>query len=333
MARKTPLQIRQVSRLVHKLQPSIKKAFESAIEKASADFDAKELVRAIDNKDVERVIQILRIEDKMMFPFSEAIRNAFMLAGASVEAELPRSVAGRFSFDGSRPRAARIAAAQAAKEITNLQGTAPQVIRAMMVDAIKTNRPAREVARDLVGRKVGRKRVGGILGLSRPQAQSIIRSRGLLTGSPSGMTEYLGLKLRDRRHDRVIKAAIKSGSTLPRAKVQEILEDHKQKALSFRSRLVARDEAFTAQALGRKEAYAQILEDNLVSEVTKKWVHGLSENPRPDHLAMDGTVVPLNEKFVFDDVSMDHPHDPAGGAEHSNHCRCTAFYRVQVPKG
>ncbi len=70
-----------------------------------------------------------------------------------------------------------------------------------------------------------------------------------------------------------------------------------------------------------------------VADVTIRWQHNLSAEPREEHLAMDGTVLSISERFQFSDVAMAHPHDPAGGAKHSIGCRCVGVYRVELERG
>ncbi|MEP5730818.1 MAG: hypothetical protein ABJL67_15780 [Sulfitobacter sp.] len=113
-----------------------------------------------------------------------------------------------------------------------------------------------------------------------------------------------------------------------------VTEAYKAKASGARAKRVAANEAFTAQASGRDEAYRQLVEDGKVESATVRWQHNLSILPRHDHVDMEGTVNQVGEDFVFPDgTRMSHPHDPRGGAEHSNGCRCIGVYRVKLPRG
>jgi hypothetical protein len=130
-----------------------------------------------------------------------------------------------------------------------------------------------------------------------------------------------------------VRKAIKDGKALSPADVDRVTDAYKSKASGNRAKIVARNEAFVAQAAGRAEGYQQLLDDGKVEAVTKKWQHGFSQEPRQDHLRLDGETIDFDEAFVMDDgVRMRFPHDPAGGAEHSIGCRCTCVYRVKYAR-
>jgi len=131
----------------------------------------------------------------------------------------------------------------------------------------------------------------------------------------------------------MIKSAISEGRALSQADVDRVMDAHKAKATGYRGKVVARTEAFTAQATGRSEGYRQLIDSGKVEAVTKKWVHGLSLNAREDHRRMDGEVIGFDELFVMDDgARMRFPHDPNVGVQHSINCRCTVFYRTITAK-
>jgi uncharacterized protein with gpF-like domain len=57
----------------------------------------------------------------------------------------------------------------------------------------------------------------------------------------------------------------------------------------------------------------------------KQWVHGGSKVPRPDHLAIDGLVVPINEPFPVGDPPLMFPHAPDGSPEDVINCSCVSI--------
>lgn len=339
MARKT-LQQRKIEALLQRQSVAVRKAFLEAMQKATNAVDRGELVRLLELGDVERAAALFRIERGTMFPLSEAIRDAFIGGGLAVADELPKGLSGVFGFDGRHDRAVALAERQAAELVTNISEDAIANARKVIVDGLDTNRSLNSVARDLVGRKVGRQRVGGIIGLTEPQTDRMINLRSML-GDPEQIGDYFKdadmkiprYKESDRRFDAMVRRAIKSGKALPAADVDRIGDAYKAKASGNRAKVVARNEAFTAQAAGREEAYQQLLDDGKVEAVTKKWQHGFSKEPREDHLRMDGETIDFDEVFVMDDgARMRFPHDPAGGPEHSISCRCTCVYRVKLPR-
>ena len=67
-------------------------------------------------------------------------------------------------------------------------------------------------------------------------------------------------------------------------------------------------------------------------EVKKVWRHGgaiPNRQARPDHLAMEGVSVGLNESFRLPSGAlMQYPGDPNGGASEVIHCGCSITYEV-----
>ena len=55
----------------------------------------------------------------------------------------------------------------------------------------------------------------------------------------------------------------------------------------------------------------------------KKWSHSsVPKVPRPDHLAIDGLVVPIDQPFPVGDPPLMFPHDSNGSPEDVINCRC-----------
>lgn len=332
MARKSAQQ-RRIEALLKAQSAAIQKAFLEAIAKAKLNVDRAELLRLLEAGQIERAAQLFRIERGVMFPISEAIRDAFIAGGMAVADDLPKGLSGVFGFNGSHPNAVRIAEQQAADLVTNISDDAISSARKVIVDGLDTNRSLNSVARDLVGKKVGRTRKGGIIGLTEQQTDRMINLRSML-GDPDRIGEYFkGDKPRykesNRRFDAMVRRAIKDGKALSAADVDKITDAYKAKASGNRAKVIARNEAFTAQAAGRDESYRQLLDSGKVESVTVRWQHNHSVSARADHKYMDGTVIQLGETFDFGGVRMKHPHDPAGGAEHSINCRCIAVHRVK----
>ena len=58
----------------------------------------------------------------------------------------------------------------------------------------------------------------------------------------------------------------------------------------------------------------------------KKWIHSvISKAPRPDHLAIDGLVLPMDEVYPVGDPPLMYPHAPDGSAEDVINCRCMSI--------
>lgn len=324
----------QLAALLKKLEPAIQKAFIASILKAGAAINQKALIESLSAGDLEGAAQLLRIEQAALFPLVEAVRGAFVEGGLAVGSALPKGISGKFGFDGRSLQAEQWVRTEGARLIQGIEEESLAQARLVIRAGLEAGFSPAKIARELTGKVVGSKRVGGFLGLTTQQTDSIIRGRAKLSsGNPALMREYMDLKLRNRNYDATINRAISSGTPLTGSQIDTIIEAHKTKALGYRGQVIAKNEAFTAQAAGQSEGFRQVLARGDVEAVTKRWQHNLSEFPREEHVEMDGTVVDFDEDFVMSDgVRMSHPHDPRGGAKHSVGCRCVAIYRVVVAK-
>lgn len=324
----------ELDRLLAGLDKTVRAAFEDAIRRHAARINLVALADALRRGDIATAQEIAAIKPRDVARIGEVLRNAFF-AAADLAGRGGRGVVGLFQFDGRRPEALAWAEQNSARLITRLTEESRDAVRETITGGLDLNRSAQSVARDIAGRRVGAARVGSIVGLTGPQAASIARARvGLSSGNPAAMRDYLKLALRDRKFDRLVRRAIKEGRPISRADLDRMLEAHKVKALAYRGKVIAQAETFKAAAAGRDQAYRQMLEMDGVTGVTVRWQHNLSAEPRVEHIAMGGTVLPIGQPFVFpDETAMLHPHDDTAPARHVIGCKCIAVYRVQVEKG
>jgi len=320
--------------LLSRIDVEVRKAFEAAIRNQAGRINLVALADALRRGDIAAAQEIAAIKPRDVARIGEVLRNAFF-AAAALAGRGGRGVVGLFQFDGRRPEALAWAEQNSARLITRLTEESRDAVRETITGGLDLNRSAQSVARDIAGRRVGAARVGSIVGLTGPQAASIARARvGLSSGNPAAMRDYLKLALRDRKFDRLVLRAIKEGRPISRADLDRMLEAHKVKALRYRAKVIAQAETFKAAAAGRDQAYRQMLEMDGVTGVTVRWQHNLSAEPRVEHIAMGGTVLPIGQPFVFpDETAMLHPHDDTAPARHVIGCKCIAVYRVQVEKG
>jgi hypothetical protein len=339
MARQPTAQTRRVRDAIAKLEPQIRKAFEQAIQQAAGAVDQGALLELLEAGQIERAVELLRINRAMLFPLDEAIRASFIIGGTMVAADLPRGISGRFGFDGRHVRAEAWVREHVGDLIQGIERESIETTRRVIRDGIDAGRSSRVVAREITGKKIGTRRVGGYLGLNSDQTDQVLRARSILS-DPEQIRSYFTkdtktgrmkprYKLSDRRFDARIKKAIAEGRALSGKDLDDVIESHRSKALGYRGRVIAKDQANSALSAGRDEAYAQMLDNPEVETVTVRWQKSPRENDRPDHQAMDGTVITLGETFNFSAARMKYPHDPAGGAKHNLGCGCIAVYRVR----
>lgn len=330
MARQTAQEARLRAALA-KLEPKIRLAFVAAVQAHAGSVDMAALIEALDRGDVYAAAEILEFKQGSFWPLSEEIRAGFMGGGAMVRLDLPKTMAGAFGFNGRHARAEAWVQRHVGTLIQGIEEDTLEMTRNVVRQGVEQGMSSRDVARQITGKKVGARRVGGFLGLTAQQADSIMGGRAkLASGDPALMREYLNLKQRDKRYDAQIKAAIKAGKPITGRQLDRIMEGHKSKALGYRGRLIAKNESHSAMAAGRDEAYRQMLDRPDVETVTKKWVHGLSEDPRLRHVALSGTRINFEEAFdLGGGVFAKHPHDPDIPASEKIGCKCVAVYRVR----
>lgn len=310
-------------------EPRVRDAFLASIYSARAAIDLPVLIEALERRDVARAIELLRINQALIFPLEEAVRGSYIAGAQAVLPVLPRMISATWAFEGRHPRAEAWISDKGAELVQGI-GADLEPVRSVILSGLDENRGAREVALDIAGRinpATGR-REGGMLGLTTQQTDYVIRARQQLHDLDAG---YFTRQLRDRRFDGLVRKAIRDGKPLAQADIDRITGRYKDRLLKARGDLIARNETFTAQAAGRDEAYRQIAARADVETVTVRWQHSPQERGRPDHIAMDGKKITLGEAFEMPDfVKMKHPHDPAGGAKHSANCKCIAVYRVEL---
>jgi hypothetical protein len=192
----------------------------------------------------------------------------------------------------------------------------------------------RTTALDLVGRvdpSTG-KRDGGIIGLTAQQQGAVEAARDQLrSDDPAQLKAYLERKRRDKRFDRSVLKAIREEKPLPAEIAGKALRQYKNRLLQLRGETIGKNEAFTSLQASKQEAYRQAVQGGAVSQqaVRKIWRHMANENPRIQHVEMDGESVGLEEVFVMPDgTRMLYPHDPEAPAKHTLGCHCQADYRI-----
>jgi len=118
--------------------------------------------------------------------------------------------------------------------------------------------------------------------------------------------------------------------------IQEVLTRGAQSGASFddmvkeiespdftrqRARLIARTETVGA---ANQANYINAVESG--KPLNKIWIAARDNRTRPDHVAVNQTVIPLHQKFVVGDSLMLYPGDKNGSAAEVCNCRCTVAF-------
>lgn len=245
-------------------------------------------------------------------------------------------------FNARNRSAEKKLSATAGKMITRLRRETRDAVRETILSGYRAGRHPSSIALDIAGRIDPRtgKRAGGILGLSRPQAEALSNFRSKLeSGEASSMREALGYKLRDRRFDGAIERAIERGEALDAEKIDRMVDRYSDRALELRGETVARTETGQAVSSSSLEAFEQALEKTEFSQrsVKRIWRTSGNENVRDSHEAMEGQEVEgIDEPFVSGNgAEMMAPFDASLGAgpEDIINCACTVEIEIDFAEG
>ncbi|TPE70660.1 phage minor head protein [Halalkalibacterium halodurans] len=118
--------------------------------------------------------------------------------------------------------------------------------------------------------------------------------------------------------EKILKKAIKEGKGIDY--VERELMEHESFSRQ-RARTTAITEVLTASSVAQQESYSQS-----PAVVGKRWKHSGTKgiDPRENHMALDGTVVPVDEPFVIpgsEEIAM-FPRDPNLSAKERVNCHC-----------
>ncbi|USA40219.1 phage head morphogenesis protein [Pelagerythrobacter marinus] len=386
----------ELDALIETLEPRLRDAFRRAILVLRDGIDTEALIEALRDRNIDAAIAALNVEPGAFSGYAIERQVAFAEAGAVASQQLTKSRAkalpkrdatdpalrspvltpppdapapptltapggGRieFRFDMTNPRAEQKIRSEAAARVAGYVEEQIETARRVIADGFARGEGPQNIATDIAGRinPISRRREGGIIGLSDPQAGYVESMRArLLSGDPEEMMKVLGrfgedgkwiegtgLTLRDRRFDAQIKRAIRDVAAgkrnpLTRAKVDEMTARYSDRLLARRAEDIARTETAQGVMLARAEATRQALgRDNLDdAAVTKTWLHsGGIRHARDTHLAMHGkAVIGLSTPFLLPDGSvMQHSHDPDGGVTNNANCRCNTDFAIDWAYG
>lgn len=320
-------------RQLDEISPKLRRAFERAIAQIANSVRLADLEARIEANDVDGAFDVIRMDPAAFNEVRDVLDEALRAGGKAVEAAIPLNVAPvvQFRFDGRHTRAEAWARDAGSRLITEITGEAREVVRAAIRAGIEDGSGARRIATQLIGKVDGNARKGGVIGLHSRQAAAVRAARDQLGSLDNG---YFQRARRDKRFDRTVAKAIRTGKPLTRAQIDTITGRYGDRLLQLRGETIARTETLSALNQGRAEAARQMVEDNKVpaDAVTMVWNSTPSGRTRDSHAQMNGQTVPLGQPFVspVTGARMMHPGDTSLGApgEETINCRCSATTRV-----
>ncbi len=329
--------------LLERYEPRLAAAFRECIDAIRSGVVLKTVIDRLDRGDIAGAVRAIQIEPQAFAALELALQEAFNAGGVNMVQSLPQLVAPDgtrvlFQFGVRNLMAETMLRTQSSMLVTNIVDDQREALRIAFEAGLSRGQNPTKTALDVVGRvsRVTGRREGGVIGLTSRQVEFIERAReSLSTGNVEGMRRYLDMKTRDRRYDRTVAKAIREGKPVPDAMVWNIIGRLSDRNLKLRGDTIALEETRTALFSVRDVAIRQQIEAGKITaqEVTKKWKHSGSENPRLQHIALSMQSkkegIPLDQPFIAPDgTALMYPHAPGVPARHRIGCKCRVEYDI-----
>lgn len=298
-----------------KYRPAMRRAILSAWEALRVDLPMTAIERLLRAGAIDTIAGLVAdaTGDLMGIRFTPLIRDVFSASASSQLARMPSPLAGA-RFDLLNPRSSAAAVRLETQALSTLTTEAADMVRQAAARGLDAGINPRAVARE----------IREAIGLAPNQEAAVLNFRDALTRIDASK-DALGYALRDRRFDRTLLSARKSGAPLSPDQVDRMTAAYRQRALAWNAETHARTAALDAQRAGATEAWETALAESGFdrNRVTKRWVATQDERTRPEHAEADGTVVQFDEQFPVDGGVM----TPGEGVYN---CRCVQLTRIEV---
>jgi hypothetical protein len=325
--------------LVATFEPSLRRAFEEAVEDIRSNIIMRRVVERLERGDIPGAIAAMHLDEAAFRPLDEAIRQAFNGGGVAAVEQMPalRDPNGHqivVRWDARNLLAENWLRDHSATLISNIIADQREAVREALEEGLARGDNPTRTALNVIGRvnRAAGRREGGILGLTSPQSQYVASARQeLLSGDPAALRNYLARTRRDKRFDRTVIKAMNDGKPLPLEIVNRITGRYADGLLKLRGDTIALHETFEALGASKDIAFQQQIEKGNVQaqHVTKTWRHTPQERPRVQHVQMNGQKVRFDQPFTAPDGTMiQYPHAPGVPARHTLFCKCFAEYKI-----
>ncbi len=255
---------------------------------------------------------------------SNAYVAAYTMAAADVSKFISNSVGTIIEFDQVNARAVREMQEASLRLIQEFTSGQRRTTRAALSLGIRRGLNPREQAR-LFHQSIG---------LTINQMQAV---EGYRTALEQGSARALRLKLRDRRFDSTVRAAVNGDRVLSEAQIDRMVDQYYRKSVAHRAKVIAQTESLGAVHRGSDEGFRQAINLGLIDEeLSQMWrTAGDSRVREPSHTFMNGQVRPFGEPFLSGTGNLlRYPGDAAAPAHDSVGCRCvkTTRFTADIPE-
>jgi Phage Mu protein F like protein len=301
------------------------------------DTQINEIIKAIDENDLERVLRALGVQEAVWEPLTDALSDAYKAAGIKFGETFPRGLRGadgyfNFRFMMRNPTAERWLAQQSGTLIRSITEDMRSNVREITRSGMERGLNPRKVALDIVGRldRETGKRVGGVIGLTEAQQGWVRNYTNKLRSLDAGALENV---LRDKRFDSIVKRAVETGQPLKADQIANLTERYRVSILNYRGASIARSEMLQSQSAAEFDAVRQVRETGAVpdSAIKRAWDATEDARTRPSHRHMEGQVVGPQEAFTLPNgQKLMYPGDKSLGADASELIMCRCRARPQI---
>ncbi len=316
--------------LIAQWEPKLQRAFLDSIYNLRDTAHLDQIVRMLENGDVDGALRAVGIDPASFRPFDKTISNAFEAGGEATAAIVPAVADAQgfrtvFQFAVRNPQAELWLKNYSGDLITSIVADQKTAVRNFLQAGLAEGANPRTTALDLVGRvsKATGNREGGVIGLTASQEEWVRNyAAELASDNPAAA---LDRALRDARFDRAVQKAADSGEAIPADLQAKMVTAYKNRALRYRAETIARKETITALHTAQEMSMQQAIGAGVVdrSTVTYIWRTAHDNRVRDTHRPMDRQVRAEGQPFVTGGgAHLLYPGDPSGPAAEVINCRC-----------
>lgn len=312
--------------LISAWEPHLRQAFVDAIYAVRNAAQVDQIVRMLEKGDVDGALRAVGLDATQFRVFDRTFEAAYEAGGIATASTLPvmHDAMGfqvRFQFSIRNPVAENWLRQYSSTMIQGIVDDQRNMIRGFLRAGLEAGANPRTTALDLVGRIVNGKREGGTIGLTETQEQWVRNySRELREDTAASLTRTL----RDKRFDKTVAKAIKSGETIPDALRAKMETAYRNRALRYRAETIARSETLTALHQAQNDALDQAIQSGGLNadNVTMIWRSAHDSRVRDAHKELDGERIKRGGVFQSSLGPIRFPGDPNASPANVINCRC-----------
>ena len=315
-----PTTKKQIEELIARLEPTLRRAFDQALNDWRNNIDLDAVADALRRGDIETAVRAANIQPAALNGFLTAREAAFEAAGTAELLSLRLNII----FNARHLRGEQMLERYGAQFVQAVSDDTKAMLRTSLTDSLSRGQGAKAAARG----------IRDMIGLTDSQAGWAINLRWKLENDPKGLlSEFAadGYKLRDKRLDGIVRRAVKAEKPIAAADIEKIVTTYQNRAIRWRSENIARTETLRAVQAGNFEAYQQAVESGKIAaqNIRKVWNSAHDNRVRDTHKALDGESVGLNEAFVSPSgARLRYPLDDTAPLAEVVNCRCNLTYRI-----